>query len=432
MYLPQRLKEKAFVHTFFLFNDAPPGQRKTFRVKNDILRFLEPVSEALEKVQEEEIVEGVLKNVLGANEMAQTPSEKALTIVEERKNVTVLDVVVETEPTIEPVEFEPSADEEKIPDSEDEEEEEPAAVEEAVVALMDPVVEERTTESMPVVAEPDSPGSSPSCDSKKKHRKRWGGKSRSRSTSPEEGNASSGKPKTPGSWASLVANNKGTPNSESKGKARRSSKDKHNSKAPPQAILKDELLPEYSATTTTSVKNPPNNNTGNRTIDSKRRPEATLFIRNIPDKTTQHQILSIFEPHGLKTGNKILGINLNSNRGFCFVDFDGPAAVESIIKQAKDSAIVNEQGRKIRSDFMVGNRVLEIERKVPKDKSSNHSGGSNKERRSYNNHRSNSPKDGGGSGSGRYRRSRSGSRRSPTKRDDLTITIAAIAPRTVV
>jgi len=43
MFLPGKVKSLHFVHTFFLNNVSAPGMKKQFLVKNDILRFLEPV-----------------------------------------------------------------------------------------------------------------------------------------------------------------------------------------------------------------------------------------------------------------------------------------------------------------------------------------------------------------------------------------------------
>lgn len=120
----------------------------------------------------------------------------------------------------------------------------------------------------------------------------------------------------------------------------------------------------------------------------------------------------LFEPFGVITGNKILGITLNPNRGFCFVDFDGPAAVTAIVNESVTSLVKDERtGRKIESAFMVHGRVLDVERKV----NTKNPGGGGSGGRRYN--RSHSPKDGGG----RYRGSRGGGgggggmRRSPPR-----------------
>ena len=102
-------------------------------------------------------------------------------------------------------------------------------------------------------------------------------------------------------------------------------------------------------------------------LQQLRRPEATLFIRNIPDETTEEDMRALFEPHGLKTNNKVLSVTLNPARGFCFVDFDGAEGISAIVKEATTSIKKDPRtGRKIKSSFMVHGRVLEVERKVPK------------------------------------------------------------------
>ena len=128
--------------------------------------------------------------------------------------------------------------------------------------------------------------------------------------------------------------------------------------------------------------------------------------------TQESEIRALFEAQGVAHGNKILGITLNPNRGFCFVDFDGPAAVLAIVEESMTSLVKDQRtGRKIESAFMVHGRVLEVERKVNGGKTSGGGGGgggggAGSGGRKYN--RSNSPKD-GGDGGGKYRGSRGGS-----------------------
>lgn len=405
MYLPKRLKEKAFVHTFILNNEAPLGQKKVFLLKNDILRFLDPVSAEVEEVEQEEIVEGVLEEVIGSDELAQMPTptqSQAQPVIVQDEEIFVTNVVEDgedVEPTIEPVEFEPSADEEKIPDSSDDDEDgvDRLEVGNSILCDTDKIKNEKsvTVES-----------STPSSDGKKKRRKKRGSKSRSRSSSPEDTEPPE-KPKAPGSWASLVAStgrmSEGKIIDEKGNKGRLSSREKSTSKVStptPQAV--DESKANGSTTSATpptssgslvaktGAPNTPTS-TSNRGFYNKRTPEATLFIRNIPDKTTEDQIKAMFEPHGQATGNKILGMNLIANRGFAFVDFDGTAAVDAIVKEAKESIVRNDQGHKIKGTFMVGNRVLVIEPKVAGGKNNTVNGGVggniNKERRPYYRHR---------------------------------------------
>lgn len=389
MYLPKRLKEKAFVHTFFLNNEAPPGQKRVFLLKNDILRFLDPVSVKLEDVD-------------GSDELAQMPTQPHAqpAIVQDEEifeETNSLQVGGDVEPTIEPVEFEPSADEEKIPDSSDDDEdgEDRLEVGNSIVCDTDDIKNEES-----VTAE----SSSSTSDGKKKRRKKRGSKSRSRSSSPEDTEPPE-KPKAPGSWASLVASTGGVTESkiiDEKGKGRLNYREKNTPKlstpTPPQAVDESKTNGNKATPTTTSgfiaaktgAPNTPTS-TSNRGFYNKRTPEATLFIRNIPDKTTEDQLKAMFEPHGQATGNKILGMNFIANRGFAFVDFDGTAAVDAIVKEAKESLVRNDQGHKIKGAFMVGTRVLVVESKATGGKNNAVSGGVggniNKERRPHYRHR---------------------------------------------
>lgn len=457
MFLPGSSKEKGFVHTFFLINAAGPGSRKKqFLVKNDVLRFLEPV--LTEVVEEEiEVIEEEVKV-----EMEVTPAAPVAPVVVEEKPVAVVEeqpVVMEQltpavdlapepilvsppppppAPVIEPiplvsVEYEPSADEEKV--EEEDEIEEPLVMVQPEIVDDDPAAEEEKVDVTEIssAGSDSSPVTTPTSDGKKnkRNRKKRGGKSRSRSNSPrkedEPKEESPEKPKTPGSWASLVASNSGPNNTEGKKGGRRGSPkgsrgrtDKSSSnnqdacaKAPPQSQPTKE--PSAPAPAAPSTATPPP-----QTLQTQRTPEATLFIRNIPDKTQESEIRALFEPHGVTTGNKILGITLNPNRGFCFVDFDGPAAVTSIVNEAVSSLVKDQRtGRKMESSFMVHGRVLDVERKVQPGKANSGGGGSGSGGgggsggRRYN--RSHSPKDGGG----RYRGSRGGGggggmRRSPS------------------
>mmetsp|Transcript_20668 Transcript_20668/g.37092 ORF Transcript_20668/g.37092 Transcript_20668/m.37092 type:complete len:591 (+) Transcript_20668:137-1909(+) len=444
MFLPGSLKEKPFVHTFFLNNAAGPGSRKKqFLVKNDILRFLEPV---VGEVEEEEIVEEAKVEIEVAPVVVEEEPEAVVVkepVVMEQLTPDVASVpepvvvsppspVIEPIPLV-PVEYEASADEEKVED--EDEIEEPVIIVEPEIVEDEPAAEEEKVDVIETAsaASDSSPVTTPTSDGKKnkRNRKKRGGKSRSRSNSPrkDEGvkEESPEKPKTPGSWASLVASSSGPKNSESKKAARRgspkgsrgridkslSNNQDSSAKAPPQSQPAKEPSAAAPATPTAAAPQ-------SQAIQTQRTPEATLFIRNIPDKTLESQIRSLFEPHGVTTGNKILGITLNPNRGFCFVDFDGPAAVAAIVNESATSLVKDPRtGRKIESSFMVHGRVLDVERKVQSSKANSGGGGSGGGSgggggRRYN--RSHSPKDGGG----RYRGSRGGGgsggmRRSPPR-----------------
>lgn len=101
-------------------------------------------------------------------------------------------------------------------------------------------------------------------------------------------------------------------------------------------------------------------------------PESTLFIKNVPDRTREHEIRAMFEPYVTSTGKRILQITLVANRGFCFVDFEGPDAVTAILKD-KEAALAaaadpnQDEGTSTRTvvrPFIIHGRQLEVERKI--------------------------------------------------------------------
>ena len=415
MSLPGKVgKTSAFVHTFFLNNAAVPGRKKQFLVKNDILRFLDPVDDAKldEKVVEEEEVATILSEV----------EEEVLTI----SPADAIDPI-----PIVPVEYEPSADEEKVEDEDDED----------IEPLKEPANESPTEVTESSTVESDStPSASPASDGKKSKRNRGkkgrlgASKSRSRSSSPdaveeekeeeeEEEVAAPEKPKAPSSWANLVASGggggkgskggrKGSPKPSRNGTADKSTSfvkpDLSSSKAPPQS------RPTNGSTAVANTNSSSTSSSSEINYQSKpseRTAEATLFIRNIPDKTKEPEIRALFEKQAAANGNKILGITLNPNRGFCFVDFDGPDAVVSIVAESITSLVKDQRtGRKVESSFMAHGRVLEVERKVASKGFGGGGGGKVMDSgggggRKFN--RSKSPKDGGENG-GKFRDRRGG------------------------
>ena len=406
MYLPGKSHDKAhsFVHTFFLNNGAPPGRKKQFYVKNDILRFLEAVVDQEEK---EHVVEEVVEEAMAEPQVAEV-AETPETLNEHSPDVDDAPVeVTETTDVVEAIEYESAAEEEKVEVVEEIQEqtaellieEEPAVDEEKVD------VSTSSEESLPP---------SPASEGKKKRRRRRGGKSRSRSNSPGNNNADEDKGaeqnKAPSSWANLVASG-ATKKSESTSENKKGSKSKGSSKSDDKNSSKSapaKAPPQSQPPSKESASQPP-------ATQNKRTPEATLFIRNIPDPTKEEEIRALFEPHGNATGNKILGITLNTNRGFCFVDFDGQAAVDAIVDEAKSSLVKDPRtGRKDKSSFMAHGRVLDVERKVPGDRNKSSGGNaSGNNGGKFNNskdsgRRYNRGSRGGGGGGG-------GSRRSPSR-----------------
>ncbi|KAL9181266.1 hypothetical protein ACHAXT_010071 [Thalassiosira profunda] len=392
MSLPGSTKETPFVHTFFLHNAAGPG-RKAYAVKNDILRFLEaPVASEVEDVAEVEVEETLV-----------APPGMEAAVVEEPLAEEFVQELAPPAPTeavpLEPGQYEPPADEEKA-ESED-------GIEQPVqyhIVDVEPAAEEEKDGGETSSAGSDStPAASPSSSDgkKKKKRNKRGGKSRSRSrsTSPKKDEGTPETPKTPSSWANLVASGGEGKSSEGKKGRRASPKATRGDKPPSSRASKPPQAPPSKEKASAAA--------ASAAQSSRRDPNATLFIRNVPEKTDVADVRALFEQQG-----KILSITLNPNRGFAFVDFDSAAAVTTTMAEAESTLVKDPRTeRKIESKFMLHGRVLEIEKKVvgrkpaEADRSKGQGGvGGGGGRRSY---RSHSPKEGGtryrgsrGSGSG--------------------------------
>jgi len=103
---------------------------------------------------------------------------------------------------------------------------------------------------------------------------------------------------------------------------------------------------------------------------TQRTAEATLFLKNIPDKTKETDIRSIFEPYATTANKKILGITLHASRGFCFVDFDAKLVVDAILRDVESSKEANKASGSNGegSKFFIYGKFLDVGRKVQVDK----------------------------------------------------------------
>ena len=355
VYLPERT---GFVHTFFLNNSAPEGRKKVFYVKNDVLRFLGEEKDGAESADAAVVVNG------------QTQTERE--VVEEPDVAAMQEPVVDI-PVVEHFVEEVVVDYSAVSAAEEEKIEviDNLEVEALHVATDEPAAEEEKVDLVEDSA-PDSPATSKGSDGKrsKRNRRKKGGKS-SRSSSPSNNEVVAGddspkeddtpeKPKTPGSWASLVAT--GQPKKAGGRRSSPKSRREDNSKST-NTTNHDKAPQDRTPKTEAPTKSAPISSSNTRT------PEATLFIRNVPDATKEPEIRSLFETIAASNGNKILGITLNPNKGFCFVDFDSVAAVDAVVAEAEKSLVKEPRtGRKVSSSFMVHGRVLDVERKVKENK----------------------------------------------------------------
>jgi hypothetical protein len=230
---------------------------------------------------------------------------------------------------------------------------------------------------------------------KKGRKNKSRGRSRkSRSSSPTDGkNISTGKKaEVPGSWASLVAGGSGPSAvaAAAASAAAKITKEKKNStgadststtsvgddsKEPSNEKRKTESsgkqIKTGSAVTDQQPKQQQQQSNKKVNAAAQRTPEATILIKNIPDRTKEGEIRSMFEPYAGKFKKKILGITLLASRGFCFVDFDSKIVVDEIVKdvEAEKAAIKNnKEGGDIAFAsklFVINGKSLDVGRKVP-------------------------------------------------------------------
>lgn len=269
-----------------------------------------------------------------------------------------------------------------------------------------------------------------------------GGKSNGKSGKNDD--VSSSKPKTPGSWASLVAGTSGSSkpspaaaaaasaasqmteasakvdgntsgNDNGNGSANASSKETSDKTKSSSTSNDNESNSNTKESKSSSSKSNSNSNAPPTSSAPQRTPEATLFLKNIPDRAKEAEIRSMFEPYALLLNQKILGITLKASSGFCFVDFDAKVVVDTILKEVgemkKANANTKQQdgnnGNKKTDEnkFILHGKMLDVGRKVPVEKSGGNRGHSYRSSSPGNNafpksrhHRRNSPRGGNRSG----------------------------------
>lgn len=369
---------KRFVHTFFLNNGAPAGKKRQFYVANDILRFLD---------------EGVHDHV--DDEDAAVEDADAEVKKEESTEADETEATAETADGEDKTEEEASAEvesEEKVEEKTDEVEEEEAKVseekseqkdgdattteeEKETTPVEEPKKEKETTAteetSKQKTADEKKDKKSDGASEKKSRKNKSRGRARkSRSSSPNDSNNknASGKGKkagVPGSWASLVAG--GPSAAESKEEKKSAPQDKSSKK---QSTEKQKSQEQSSSDQQDA---PPQKQALSK--KAQRTAEATILIKNIPDRTKEDAIKAMFEPYATKLQKKILGTTLLANRGFCFVDFDSKDVVDEIIKEVEAEKASKKDGDAPASKFSIQGKPLEVGRKVPADKSSGNAGG---------------------------------------------------------
>lgn len=404
MTLPSANKARQFVHTFFL-NGAPVGKKRQFYVHNDILRFVDKEddeTEGVESVDEVGVEEAPSKDVVVHDKTVKEPMEET----------SIQEVVTSEDSPLEVIE-EDSKGETVVASNQSMEHDKVEEEEEPVVDVVPPKKseEETATTSKKKESETETPAE-PKKSRKKSKSGRFRKDRKDRSSSPTNANGKSSKgnhnnnnnnhpaekkAKLPGSWASLVAGG-AAPNTSS-------------SSTTPPSPSRPSPAAEAAATTAAKivqeddVSPPPPMDNKKKVVIVQRTPEATLFLKNIADKTKESDIRALFEPYATNLGQSILEITLHASRGFCFVDFDHRSVVDTILAEAesakKDGAASDKKGL-----FFILGKKLDLGRKVaPADKG--RGGGASSNRFG---HRSSSP------GNGSFPKSQRGGRRRSSPR----------------
>ncbi|KAG7368768.1 nuclear transport factor 2 NTF2 domain containing protein [Nitzschia inconspicua] len=367
-------KSKSFVQTFFLVREG-----RNFACYNDVLRFVE-------------------FNVKGSKEMASTPTTATATASTNTTSTTTADVGVATDE---------------------------AQVEDVATSTSNGEVETTTTKDAPAVADEEAPGGgveetkeeAPDSEeevqgkpeekpAEKPVKDGKGKKNKGGSKGQQQQQQSANKP-APGSWASLVATGGSAPNTPSR-KPAKTEPEKAVTEVPaavPEAKIeaKDTSKEATSTASTTAPEDPPTTNDAannnkppkGQTFQqrNKRDPDNTLVIKNLSDNIKEQDIINMFKPFAVQTNSKILGTNLNHNRGLAFVDYDQVAPVLAALAKHQETP------------FQWNGKVLEVDQKTQEVRARRQKGGG------YN--RSGSPGNGfrnGGGSSGRGGDARRGDR----------------------
>jgi len=403
--------DRPFIHTFVLACSAPtaPGRKKQYYVHNDILRVMKAEKRSAAST-------GATSTSTAAESQEATTTSTSATEAEAKPKATptlVEEAAANTEEKEAPAPAPQAAEEVPADDgAANSKTSTPAEVtKEAPAALaQDPSANSASTESTPKSA--DKKGS--------KSRRGRGSRGNSRSASPTNANSSKGAiteedlkaaaeaaaaavsaPKVPESWASRVKIG-GPPSvppspardaaASKKGKKQGGGKDDENTKN--GGAPSDDRGSSKDAKS--SGKRPPAAPRGGTNSEPPgRNPDATLIVRNIPNKTSNADIHALFDPYADRHRCPVRVVSVLQNRNIAYVDFDHPEGVAAILRDS-----VGQDTWKLHGN------VLEVKRKSDDKRSGGGGqgggggggGGGNRNR-----HRSASPgtghqKSGGGGG----------------------------------
>jgi hypothetical protein len=345
---------KAFVHTFFL---AKSG--RNFAVHNDVLRFLQvPLSP--------EVV-----TTTSRQETSTTTSTATNTTLE------TADVGIETDPI------------ENQEEKEDVSNQEGGGVESAVLdvdaAATDALVGddeapgggvEESKEEPPEEEDDDEVGveESSTVEAPGKGKMSKGG---AKNPPQPQKQQPASKP-VPGSWASLVASGGSAPNTPGRKPAQPEKSELSSEPKKPVAAFAEhdakvskDVQESGADNDSNQNKNTSNISGSNNAVSSKRDqllqrpkrdPDCTLVIKNFTDSMKEADVITMFQPFAVQTKAKIVGTNLNHNRGLAFVDFDSVAPVMAALQKHAETP------------FEWNGKALEVDQKTAEQRSKKNNG----------------------------------------------------------
>lgn len=342
MFLDGKTEKKLFVQTFFLKDDGKRAPRRNYFVFNDVFRFLD----GDENVQAE--------TPTAQNEIAKVTDE---TVKETEEKITEENDTENISEKVETLEFNGSNGKSEAvaePEPDVVSESEPVAFESETTKETEK--ENIQTEDVELAPEPETEAKSademdenpaPKIESTKESDSQ-----EAVNTSEKVATNNKQKPKPPGSWASLVAGSSSktpstpaeapptppvpkpslkTEKESSNGTAATSSE---RSKRPPRP---QELESESSAPAATA----------SRASGYGSKGSSSLYIKNVGEGITESNLRDLFSEYPFK----IVNVSFYPSRGYAFVDFADANAVNSIMKENRQT-------------FHINGRAIEVEKKT--------------------------------------------------------------------
>lgn len=423
---------RKFVQTFFLNNGAAAGKKRQFYVHNDVLRFLDGGIDLSDGDSEDDPEDDAIPD--DARVEADNGREAGIRVGKTTQESSVLDVMVggnvendvgdrdSHRSTMEDLvigeklsnESQKNHPTDNVNNDRDEKEElkeEKDIVEDTNINRKEDDVKEHSflvgstknsynvkpeekKTSMKTVSEKKSNVGNTNHEKKSRKNKSRSRSRKSRSFSPTDGSKSK-KIDVHSSWASLVAGGSG-PSAVAAAAASAAAKIAKEEKSTSTnlfisndcEIKKETLDSKHKSESTRKPSNkestgtPPDQQSKRQqqeqdkktNANAQRSPEATILIKNIPDKAKEAEIRNMFEPYAAKLQKRILGITLLASRGFCFVDFDSKAVVDEIVKAVQTERAVTAGADKdgeggvdsvSSKKFVLNGKLLDVGRKVP-------------------------------------------------------------------